>query len=66
MKKSVKYEKETEKWISNKMKKSGGAYSVNGLGLWHIDYIYGISSAKVALYNIILFFKFITRQFRKD
>lgn len=66
MKKSVKHEKETEKWISNKINGHGGAYSMNGLGLWHIDYIGSTSSAKVALYNIILFFKFIIRPFRKD
>lgn len=66
MKESIKYEKETEKWISDKINGHGGIYSVNDLGLWHIDYIGSTSSAKVAFYNIILFFKFIAKPFRKD
>lgn len=66
MSKSLKYEKETEKWISDKINGHGGAYSMNDLGLWHIDYIGSTSSIKVAFYNIILFLKFIIKPFRKD
>lgn len=66
MKTKLQYEKEVEKWISDKINGHGGAYYMNDLGLWHIDYIGSTSSIKVAFYNVMLFFKFITKVTRKD
>lgn len=59
MKFESQYENEIADWISKKINGHGGGYSVNTIGLFHIDFICGKNSFQIAIYNIILFFKFL-------